>query len=290
MVATYDIYLDGTLKTSSSSNSITVTGLNPSTTYSFYVKAKDAAGNTSSQSNTTTGTTTENTGGNDGGSTTSCGTEDFEGVSGAVNTYKTVTWNNNGITWTATDSRSDQTINNKAITVRNGTLSSSTISGGISSLTIKTQLKFSGTSGSFKLFINGVEKGTIPYNNTITNTTISNINISGNITISIQSNSTTDNRVAFDDLSWNCYNGLGTDETTVNKFSIYPNPVKNNTLYVTGKNIEKIKRVEIYNVNGILVQVAEKPFLNKNYLVLKNLPKGIYFAKFDDNAQKFLVE
>ena len=290
MVATYDIYLDGTLKTSSATNSATVTGLNPSTTYTFYIKAKDAAGNTSNQSNTATGTTTENTGGNDGGSTTSCGTEDFEGVSGAVNTYKTVTWTNNGITWTATDSRSDQTINNKAITVRNGTLSSSTISGGISSLTIKTQLKFSGTSGSFKLFINGVEKGTIPYNNTITNTTISNINISGNITISIQSNSTTDNRVAFDDLSWNCYNGLGTDETTVNKFSIYPNPVKNNTLYVTGKNIEKIKRVEIYNVNGILVQVIEKPFNNKNYLVLKNLPKGIYFAKFDDNAQKFLVE
>ena len=290
MVATYDIYLDGTLKTSSSSNSITVTGLNPSTTYSFYVKAKDAAGNTSSQSNTTTGTTTENTGGNDGGSTTSCGTEDFEGVSGAVNTYKTVTWTNNGITWTATDSRSDQTINNKAITVRNGTLSSSTISGGISSLTIKTQLKFSGTNGSFKLFINGVEKGTIPYSDTVTTTTISNINVSGNVTISIQNNSTTSNRVAFDDLSWTCYNGLGTDETTVNKFSIYPNPVKNNTLYVTGKNIEKIKRVEIYNVNGILVQVAEKPFLNKNYLVLKNLPKGIYFAKFDDNSQKFLVE
>ena len=290
IVATYDIYLDGTLKTSSSSNSITVTGLNPSTTYSFYVKAKDAAGNTSSQSNTTTGTTTENTGGNDGGSTTSCGTEDFEGVSGAVNTYKTVTWNNNGITWTATDSRSDQTINNKAITVRNGTLSSSTISGGISSLTIKTQLKFSGTSGSFKLFINGVEKGTIPYNNTITNTTISNINISGNITISIQSNSTTDNRVAFDDLSWNCYNGLGTDETTVNKFSIYPNPVKNNTLFVNGKNIEKINRLEIYNMNGILVQVIEKPFNNKNYITLKNTTKGMYLLKFDNNSFKFLVE
>ena len=290
MVATYDIYLDGTLKTSSSSNSITVTGLNPSTTYSFYVKAKDAAGNTSSQSNTTTGTTTENTGGNDGGSTTSCGTEDFEEASGAVNTYKTVTWSNNGITWTATDSRSDQTINNKAITVRNGTLSSSTISGGISSLTIKTQLKFSGTNGSFKLFINGVEKGTIPYSDTVTTTTISNINVSGNVTISIQNNSTTSNRVAFDDLSWTCYNGLGTDETTVNKFSIYPNPVKNNTLYVTGKNIEKIKRVEIYNVNGILVQVIEKPFNNKNYITLKNTTKGMYLLKFDNNSFKFLVE
>ena len=290
MVATYDIYLDGTLKTSSATNSATVTGLNPSTTYTFYIKAKDAAGNTSNQSNTATGTTKENTGGNDGGSTTSCGTEDFEEASGAVNTYKTVTWTNNGITWTATDSRSDQTINNKAITVRNGTLSSSTISGGISSLTIKTQLKFSGTNGSFKLFINGIEKGTIPYSDTVTTTTISNINVSGNVTISIQNNSTTSNRVAFDDLSWTCYNGLGTDETTVNKFSIYPNPVKNNTLYVTGKNIEKIKRVEIYNVNGILVQVIEKPFNNKNYITLKNPTKGMYLLKFDNNSFKFLVE
>ena len=290
MVATYDIYLDGTLKTSSATNSATVTGLNPSTTYTFYIKAKDAAGNTSNQSNTATGTTKENTGGNDGGSTTSCGTEDFEEASGAVNTYKTVTWTNNGITWTATDSRSDQTINNKAITVRNGTLSSSSISGGISSLTIKTQLKFSGTNGSFKLFINGVEKGTIPYSDTVTTTTISNINVSGNVTISIQNNSTTSNRVAFDDLSWTCYNGLGTDETTVNKFSIYPNPIKNNMLFVKSENLSKIKKVEIYNTSGVLVQVAEKPFLNKNYLVLKNLPKGIYFAKFDDNAQKFLVE
>ncbi len=290
MVATYDIYLDGTLKTSSSSNSITVTGLNPSTTYSFYVKAKDAAGNTSSQSNTTTGTTTENTGGNDGGSTTSCGTEDFEGVSGAVNTYKTVTWNNNGITWTATDSRSDQTINNKAITVRNGTLSSSTISGGISSLTIKTQLKFSGTNGSFKLFINGVEKGTIPYSDTVTTTTISNINVSGNVTISIQNNSTTSNRVAFDDLSWTCYNDLATSEIKSNKFSIYPNPIKNNMLFVKSENLSKIKKVEIFNANGILVQVIEKPFNNKNYLVLKNLPKGMYFLKFDNNSYKFVVE
>ncbi|MBF1148582.1 MAG: endonuclease [Cloacibacterium normanense] len=290
MVATYDIYLDGTLKTSSTSNSATVTGLNPSTTYTFYIKAKDAAGNISSQSNTVTGTTTENTGGGGNNNNTTCGTENFEGISGTPNTYETINWTSTGITWTATDSRSDQTINNKAITVRNGKLSSSPISGGISSLTIKTQLKFSGTNGSFKLFINGVEKGTIPYSDTVTTTTISNINVSGNVTISIQNNSTTSNRVAFDDLSWTCYNGLGTDETTVNKFSIYPNPVKNNTLYVSGKNIEKIKRVEIYNVNGILVQVIEKPFNNKNYITLKNPTKGMYLLKFDNNSFKFLVE
>lgn len=290
IVATYDIYLDGTLKTSSATNSATVTGLNPSTTYTFYIKAKDAAGNISSQSNTVTGTTTENTGGGGNNNNTTCGTENFEGISGTPNTYETINWTSTGITWTATDSRSDQTINNKAITVRNGKLSSSPISGGIGNLTVTTQLKFSGTNGSFKLFINGVEKGTIPYSDTVTTTTISNINVSGNVTISIQNNSTTSNRVAFDDLSWTCYNDLATAENNIQSFNIYPNPVKNNTLYVSGKNIEKIKRVEIYNVNGILVQVIEKPFNNKNYLVLKNLPKGMYFLKFDNNSYKFVVE
>ncbi len=290
IVATYDIYLDGTLKTSSATNSATVTGLNPSTTYTFYIKAKDAAGNISSQSNTVTGTTTENTGGGGNNNNTTCGTENFEGISGTPNTYETINWTSTGITWTATDSRSDQTINNKAITVRNGKFSSSPISGGIGNLTVTTQLKFSGTNGSFKLFINGVEKGTIPYSDTVTTTSISNINVSGNVTISIQNNSTTSNRVAFDDLSWTCYNDLATSEIKSNKFSIYPNPIKNNMLFVKSENLSKIKKVEIYNTIGVLVQVAEKPFLNKNYLVLKNLPKGIYFAKFDDNAQKFVVE
>lgn len=290
IVAAYDIYVDGTLKTSSASNSATVTGLNPSTTYTFFIKAKDAAGNTSNQSNTATGTTTENTGGGGNNNNTTCGTENFEGISGTPNTYETINWTSAGITWTATDSRSDQTINNKAITVKNGKLSSSSISGGIGSLTVTTQLKFSGTNGSFKLFINGVEKGTIPYSDTVTTTTISNINVSGNVTISIQNNSTTSNRVAFDDLSWTCYNDLATSEIKSNKFSIYPNPIKNNMLFVKSENLSKIKKVEIYNTIGVLVQVAEKPFLNKNYLVLKNLPKGIYFAKFDDNAQKFVVE
>ena len=287
-ISAYEIYVNGNYVTTVTSTSAVISGLAPTTTYAFYVIARDAAGNLSTQSNSVNGTTTASSGGET--PPTSCGTENFESIPAASSSYTTNTWTNNGITWTAVDSRTDQTINGKAITIENGTLSSSTISGGISSLTIKTQLKFSGTNGSFKLFINGVEKGTIPYSDTVTTTTISNINVSGNVTISIQNNSTTSNRVAFDDLSWTCYNGLGTDETTVNKFSIYPNPVKNNTLYVTGKNIEKIKRVEIYNVNGILVQVIEKPFNNKNYITLKNPTKGMYLLKFDNNSFKFLVE
>ena len=295
IVAAYDIYVDGTLKTFSASNSATVTGLNPSTTYTFFIKAKDATGNTSNQSNTATGTTTENTGG--GGSTgTTCGTETFETIPASSSSYSTRTWTSNSITWTATDARTDQNLNNRAILIQNGSLTSSTISGGMGSLTVSTKQYYSGSAGSFNLLINGTVVGTIPYTSsttssggTITTTTISNINLTGNNVIKLTNNSTS-TRVAIDDLSWTCYSGLSTTENNKVSLNIYPNPVKNNTLFVNGKNIEKINRLEIYNMNGILVQVAEKPFLNKNYLVLKNLPKGIYFAKFDDNAQKFLVE
>ena len=291
-VSGYEIYVNGNYTTTATSTTTVVNGLTSSTTYSFYIIAKDAAGNLSTQSNSVNGTTTASSGGET--PPTSCGTENFESIPAAASSYTTNTWTNNGITWTAVDSRTDQTINGKAITIENGTLSSSTISGGISSLTVTTQMKFTGNPGTFNLYINGDMVGTIPYSSTITTTTIPNINVSENTTISITDNSAIGSgsrgRVAFDDLSWTCYTNLATAENNIQSFNIYPNPVKNNTLYVSGKNIEKIKRVEIYNVNGILVQVIEKPFNNKNYLVLKNLPKGMYFLKFDNNSYKFVVE
>ena len=295
IVAAYDIYVDGTLKTFSASNSATVTGLNPSTTYTFFIKAKDATGNASNQSNTATGTTTENTGG--GGSTgTTCGTETFETIPASSSSYSTRTWTSNSITWTATDARTDQNLNNRAILIQNGSLTSSTISGGIGSLTVSTKQYYSGSAGSFNLLINGTVVGTIPYTSstsssggTITTTTISNINLTGNNVIKLTNNSTS-TRVAIDDLSWTCYSGLSTTENNKVSLNIYPNPVKNNTLFVNGKNIEKINRLEIYNMNGILVQVIEKPFNNKNYITLKNTTKGMYLLKFDNNSFKFLVE
>src|SRR5690606_17783475 len=141
------------------------------------------------------------------------------------------TWTNNSITWTATDARTDQTINGKAITIRDGNLTSSTIAGGIQSLTLTTQLKFSGSSGSLNVEVNGIVVGTIPYSATVATTTISNINVAGNVTIKII-NPTAANRVAIDDLSWTCAT-LGTTETAKEKtFVIYPNPVKNNELFV----------------------------------------------------------
>lgn len=291
-ISAYEIYVNGNYVTTVTSTSAVVSGLAPTTTYAFYVIARDAAGNLSTQSNSVNGTTTASSGGET--PPTSCGTENFESIPASSSSYTTNTWTNNGITWTAVDSRTDQTINGKAITIEDGSLSSSTISGGISSLTVTTQMKFAGNPGTFNLYINGDLVGTIPYSSTVTTTTIPNINIAGNTTISITDNSATGSgsrgRVAFDDLSWTCYTNLATAENNIQSFNIYPNPVKNNTLFVTGKNIEKIKRVEIYNVNGILVQVLDKPFSSKNYITLKNATKGMYLLKFDNNSYKFLVE
>jgi endonuclease I/chitodextrinase len=56
-IAGYDVYMNNTLKTSVSGLSTTITGLSASTSYTFYVIAKDAAANLSPASNTATGST-----------------------------------------------------------------------------------------------------------------------------------------------------------------------------------------------------------------------------------------
>ncbi|MCQ9639757.1 endonuclease [Chryseobacterium sp. WG14] len=282
----YDIYANGVLKTTVSGTSTTVTGLSPLTAYNFYVIAKDASGNASTQSNIASATTLD---GPVGGS---CGTEDFTNIpTSTTPAYDTRVWTNNSITWTATDARIDQTINGKAITIRNGTLTSSTVSGGIQSLTLTTQLKFSGNAGTINVFVNDVNVGAIPYSSTATTTTINNINVSGNVTIKFTNSSTTD-RPALDDLSWTCFNTLATSEIKKDKseFTIYPNPVRNNELFVKGENLNKISKAEIYDLSGKLIETISSPFKNSNKINLKGLIKGNYILKTDHFTTKFIVE
>ncbi len=60
-VTGYDVYQNGTFKASTTSASYAVTGLTAATAYTFYVVAKDAAGNVSAQSNTVNVTTLSTT-------------------------------------------------------------------------------------------------------------------------------------------------------------------------------------------------------------------------------------
>ncbi|MBP2616368.1 endonuclease [Chryseobacterium jejuense] len=291
-VSAYNVYMNGSLQTTVSSTSTTISGLTPSTTYSFYVVAKDAAGNSSSNSSTVSGTT--NAGTTNPNPSTDCVNENFESIPAASSTYSAKTWSNGGISWTATDARTDQTINNKAITVRNGSLTSGTSSNGIGSLTVTTQLKFSGSNGVFDVKVNGTTVGTIPYSTTATTTTINNINVSGNITVSLV-NTSTSNRVAIDDLKWTCYSATSarqaqsvTSETT-QSFKITPNPIINQEITVKG-DVQNIKRAEIYTLQGKVLQTIDRPFRNGNVIRTGTLNQGVYILKLDGTTIQFLVK
>lgn len=91
-VTSYDIYRGTTLIGSSANTTYNVSGLTAATTYSFSVRAKDAAGNTSGSSNTISVTTLNNTV-TYCNSTSQNGTEEYIGrvVLGTINNTSTST-------------------------------------------------------------------------------------------------------------------------------------------------------------------------------------------------------
>lgn len=294
-VAGYDVYVDGEFYANVYTNSAVINGLQPDTTYDISVAAFDAAGNRSEMSETIQGQTT-NTG--EGGTGATCGVEDFENIPSTggnppASSYTNRTWTNNGIVWNATNARTDRQIyidgdNDKSICIRKGSLTSSTISGGIGSLSVRTYLPFNDSDGYYTLKINGEVKGQIPYSDDPSTYTIENINVAGDFTIELV-DSTTSNRVSFDDLSWTCYETLDVSDVTEesNEFKVYPNPITNNVFYVDG--LSEAETLKIYNLEGKLVQII-KAVRNNQKLSLKNLPKGVYFINRKNQSTKVLVK
>jgi endonuclease I len=230
--------------------------------------------------------------------TTGCANETFENIPTASSaSYLTRTWSSGGISWTATDARTDQTISTKAITVRDGALTSGSSANGIGSLTVTTQLKFTGSNGTFNVKINGTTVGTVPYSTSATTTTINNINISGNVVVTLENNSTS-NRVAIDNLSWTCYSGTSRQMQNIhaetnspqNQLQIFPNPISNNEIFIKGET-QNITKAEIYNLQGKMTESFEQPFKNSNNSIkIKNLPSGVYILKMDNSLLKFIVK
>lgn len=294
-VMSYDLYVNGVLKTTinGSLTSTTVTGLAANTSYNFYIIAKDAAGNVSPASNTVTASTNNVV--VTPPSNSACITDDFETIPANSSSYSNRTWTKNGITWNATLARTDETINNRAITINtSGKLTSSTYAKGIGSITITTQLKYTGTAGNLDVLVNGKKVGTIPYSDEIETTTISDINVEGDVTVSIENNSSVSKtRVAIDDLSWSCYpdpNNVSTNETSANKtFKIYPNPVTNQELNIIGLENTDNSAAQIYSISGQLVQTV-KDVKNNSKISLKQLPKGLYLLKIGTQTAKFIIK
>lgn len=276
-VSGYDIYVNGVFKATETGLTATINGLAAATTYSFYIITRDAERNSSVASTAIQGTTKAPAAG-----TTSCASEDFQTIPANASAYATQTWTNAGITWTATDARTDQTLNLRAITIRNGTLMATAVPNGIKDLTVTTQLTFSGTSGTFKLNVNGNEVGTIPYSATATTTTISGINVTGNVVISFTGHSSTTNRVKFDDVSWTCASSLGVNQVDSAFYTIYPNP-SHGLVYINFLKANEKYSVQIFSMLG--QKVLEKDYHNSTSATISNLQKGIYFLKITNDTQ-----
>ena len=172
--------------------------------------------------------------------------------------------------------------------MRKGSLKSSVISGGIGSLTVKTYLPFGDSNGNYTLKINGEVKGQIPYSKTATTVTIENINVSGDFTIELI-DETTSNRVSFDNLSWTCYSAMSANDNVLNgqKLVVYPNPVRNGEFFING--IVKKETVKIYSVTGQLLKSFENVGNNEKVNV-QSLAKGVYFITTKTQSAKIIVE
>ena len=72
--------------------------------------------------------------------------------------------------------------------------------------------------------------------------------------------------------------------------SIYPNPVRNGELHLSGYGLDKISSVQIFAIDGKLVQTVNQNLKNSNKIILKNAEKGIYFLKANNQSIKFIVE
>ncbi|GAB0155678.1 hypothetical protein CHRYSEOSP005_09400 [Chryseobacterium sp. Alg-005] len=306
-VTGYNVYINGVLYGSSGTNSINVYGLNPNTTYQVTVVATDAAGNVSPASAPFNFTTT-NTPPAGGSSSELYISEYVEGSSNNkaleltnatpdpidLSNYSIKKQANGGGSWV-----------NEAILT--GTLQPSsafviTHSGAAFTCSFTSNLTLGGAPIDFNgndpvgLFKNGVLIDIVGTFNGGSADFAADVTLRRNV-----SNPST----TFSLSQWNSFpqntcdnlgiinpnSVLGTHEIQkTSGFTIYPNPVKNNELYVKGENLTTISRAEIYDMSGALIQVITHPFKTSDKITLRNIIKGNYILKAGNTTAKFIVE
>ena len=308
-VSGYDVYMNSVLKTSVVGTSATISGLTSSTTYNFYIIAKDAAGNTSTASNTVSGTTTATSGG--GGTTPGNElyiSEYYEGLSNnkvleitnptssvvALSNYSIKKQANGAGSWTNELVLSGNLNPNSTLVLKNA---STALSCTFTAQSANAPLDFNGNDpiGLFK-------SGTLidilgTFNNT------ANFAIDVDLRKKINTPSTTFNISEWDSYTItstapNCDNlgivnpssTLSTYQNIDKEFTIYPNPVKNGEIFFSGTNLKNIKFLEIYSTDGKLIKKVNQPFIKNNSIKVSELPKGIYLIKTDTNSHKVILQ
>lgn len=107
-----------------------------------------------------------------------------------------------------------------------------------------------------------------------------------------------DPNTSFSIAEWTAYpsnysNALGAylkaDNPILPKFEIevYPNPVAD-VLHIKGVELNKLSKIQIYNINGNLIKELDKLSIFDNNINVSLLESGMYLIKLDENTIKFI--
>ena len=301
-VTGYDVYANSILKTTVTSLTATITGLTASTSYSIYVKAKDAAGNASASSNTISVTT--NSSGGTGTATDLLFSEYIEGSSNnkaleiANNTGSSVSMSiytikkqtNGAGSWSTGLALSGTLSSGSKYVIVNSSISSTcflTSAANIS--TTATELTFNGND-AVGLFKNGV---LIDIIGTFSGGTA---NFAADVTLRRKSTVTSPTTTFNLSSQWDSYttdtcNNLASKiarpveeeiASESDEIVIYPNPSDGN--FNIGLNTSNTPySIEIVSFSG--EKVFEKQNAIDPAISVSNLAKGIYIVKITKDSK-----
>jgi len=283
-VTGYDVYKNGALLASTTATTYSVTGLTAATAYSFYVKAKDAAGNASAASSTINVTTTAAITG---------GLETFANFSG-TSTYATGTFvGQDGSSWAYNGARGDIAITGSALTFGKGlvplsALVSGTIQGGIGTLKFDYKQAFTSVV-NLNVYVNNVVVKTITVStvNVVMNSGIITVNVSGPFTLKFAQANSTSGQVAIDNIEWTSYtlpSAMPKDinNSEENTFNIFPNPATDAITINTNSS-----GTNQYTIVDVFGKTIERGNLESEIQInVSALIRGMYFVKIKDDKGK----
>ena len=301
-VTGYDVYANSILKTTVSGATATITGLTASTSYSIYVKAKDAAGNASASSNTIAVTTNSS---GTGTATDLLFSEYIEGSSNnkaleianntgssvSLSTYTIKKQTNGAGSWSTGLALSGTLTTGSKFVIVNSSISSTCFSTSAANIsTSGTELMFNGND-AVGLFKNGVLIDIIGTFNGGT------ANFAADVTLRRKSTVTSPSTTFNLSSQWDSYttdtcNNLASkmaqpveEEITVldsDEIVLYPNPSDGN-FYVGFSTLDEPYSIEIISFAG--QKVFEKENIIDPAISVSHLAKGIYLVKITKDSK-----
>ncbi|AYN02461.1 endonuclease [Chryseobacterium sp. 3008163] len=300
----YNIYQNGTYLTTTKSNSIIIDHLNPSTSYSFTVRAYDNAYLQSADSNTISISTLAT----DVNSKDLFvvkyieGTDNNKAIEIVNKTGHEVDLNNYSIRVQFYNSSSPTPTyyygnsfelegkipNNETFIILNPKATLSCVTNNEADfLTAGDALNFSGTQYVELAYksstVDAIGMKAVQNNN-------ANLSLYRKPTVTQPS--TTFNSGDWDSYAANYCQNLGVLSTSedqyvdTEEFKIYPNPVRD-YIYVKG-SLQKIDEAQILDFSGKLIFTEKKPFKNKENISVGNLQSGNYLLKLDGKIYPFI--